>query len=194
MKFTIPLQDLSTDVITDGETNPQTHWVKLDKLTQGISINKNQTVKLVTSKMGELSDVSWYYLGIMPTKVVASHDSGVYGDKIDVTLSCATTGAKIFYTIDGSNPISNGIEYESPITISKDTTLRAVSKYDSEYSHVSSYYYIFSFYDDYGVDAFYPAGVYEGNVNVTLMPNNPENTVQYSTDGRNVWNTYANVV
>jgi hypothetical protein len=179
--------DLSVDVLADGGTNPQTQWVKLDKITQSISINKNQTVKLVTSKMGELSDVSWYYLGIMPTKVVASHDSGVYGDKIDVTLSCATTGAKIFYTIDGSNPISNGIEYESPITISKDTTLRAVSKYDSEYSHVSSYYYIFSFYDDYGVDAFYPAGVYEGNVNVTLMPNNPENTVLYSLDEGASW-------
>ena len=45
----------------------------------------------------------------------------------------------------------------------------------------------FSFYDDYGVDAFYPAGVYEGNVNVTLMPNNPENTVLYSLDEGASW-------
>ena len=144
--------------------------------------------------MGELSDISWYYLGVKPARVVANYNSGEYDNKIDVTLSCATTGAKIFYTLDGSDPISNGIEYEDFITLAKDTTLRAVAKHDKENSHISSYYYIFNFYDDYGIDAFYPAGVYEGSVNVTLTPNNPENTVQYSTDGGDVWNTYTNVV
>ena len=50
--------DLSVDVLADGGTNPQTQWVKLDKITQSISINKNQTVKLVTSKMVSFPDVS----------------------------------------------------------------------------------------------------------------------------------------
>ena len=51
------------------------------------------------------------------------------------------------------------------------------------YSDVTSYYYLFTKIDDYGIDAFYPSGVYEGSVNVTLQPQNPDNSVWYATDG-----------
>ena len=48
--------------------------------------------------------------------------------------------------------------------------------------------------DDFGVDAFYPSGVYEGSVNVTLTANNPENKIEYSTDGGNTWQNYENTL
>ena len=100
-----------------------------------------------------------------------------YDEKIDVTLRCATEGAKIYYTTDGSDPMSNGIEYSGAITLAKDVTLRAVAVYEGEHGDVSSFHYLFNYYDDYGIDAFYPPGVYEGSVNVTLTPNNPENSL-----------------
>lgn len=180
---------ISADNITLG-TNPETEWVKIDKRTQSIEINKNRTVRLVTERTDVISDVSEYHLGIKPARVTANPSSGTYNEKIDVTLQTKTTGVKIFYTTDGSSPITNGIEYSGVITLAKDATLRAVSYYDGIYSEVSSFYYIFKGYDDYGVDAFYPSGVYEGNVNVTLTANNPENTIEYSTDGGNTWNPY----
>lgn len=185
--------DVTADQIVPG-SDPETQWVKLDKKAQSIEITKKRTLRLVTDKMGELSEVSWYYLGIRPAEVTASHASGEYGEKIDVSLSCTISGAKIYYTIDGSDPIENGMEYLSPITLAKDTTLRAVSVFDGEYGDVASYYYLFSFYDNYGVDAFYPSGVYEGGVNVTLMPNDPENTVKFSIDGGTVWVDYTNMI
>lgn len=185
--------DLSVDEVGDG-TDPETEWVKLNKQTQSILIDQKRTVRLVTSKMGELSDMAWYYLGIKPASVISSHESGIYDGKIDITLSCETDGAVIYYTTDGSDPISNGLEYADPITIANDTTLRAVAFYDGEYSDISSYYYIFSSHDDYGVDAFYPPGVYEGSVKVTLTPENPDNTIIFSTDGGETWQEFSEVL
>ncbi len=172
-------------------TDPETEWVRVEKSTQTIEIDRTRTVRLMTSKMGEFSDVAWYYLGIRPAGVVASHPSGQYDSKIDVTLTTETEGARIYYTLDGSDPITNGIEYVgTPIVIADDATLRAVAEYDDQWSYISSYWYLFSFYDDYGIEAFYPSGVYEGSVNVTLTPNDPGNTIIYSIDGGNTWLDY----
>ncbi|MBQ3573174.1 MAG: chitobiase/beta-hexosaminidase C-terminal domain-containing protein, partial [Clostridia bacterium] len=104
--------------------------------------------------------------------------------------------ATIYYTTDGNDPktSSDRREYKDiPITLDKDTTLRAISFYEGEWSDSASFYYLFNFYDDYGVNAFYPSGVYEGSVNVTLTPNNPEYTVMYHMgDGK--WEKYTEVI
>ena len=43
----------------------------------------------------------------------------------NVTLSCATDGAKIYYTTDGSRPTDSSMEYTGPIEISATTTIKA---------------------------------------------------------------------
>ncbi|MBO7684672.1 MAG: chitobiase/beta-hexosaminidase C-terminal domain-containing protein [Kiritimatiellae bacterium] len=48
-----------------------------------------------------------------------------------VSLSCATEGATILYTTDGSDPKVNGREYTKPFAIYKSCTVRAIAvKYD----------------------------------------------------------------
>lgn len=42
-----------------------------------------------------------------------------------VTLSCATEGASIYYTIDGSVPTDSGTEYTGPIILDATTTIKA---------------------------------------------------------------------
>lgn len=182
--------DLSAETITVG-TDPETEWVQMDKRNPAIAISSKKTIRLITSKTGEFSEVAEYYLGIRPAKVTADHASGEYDEKIDITLSCETVGAKIYYSLDGSDPITNGMEYSGVITLVRDATLRAVSLYDGFYSGISSYYYIFKSYNDYGVDAFYPSGVYKGSVNVTLTANNPEYKIEYSKDGGVTWTEYS---
>lgn len=57
-----------------------------------------------------------------------SHDRGFYYSPFQATLSCATPGAQIRYTVDGSRPtITNGTVYSSPLSITGTTTLRAVA-------------------------------------------------------------------
>ena len=46
-------------------------------------------------------------------------------DSLDVTLACATAGATIRYTLDGSEPTSSSTAYSAPITISGTTTIKA---------------------------------------------------------------------
>ena len=46
----------------------------------------------------------------------------------EVTISCATDGAEIYYTVDGSTPQkNNGTRYTAPFTIANTTTIKAVA-------------------------------------------------------------------
>ena len=190
--------DLPVSNITlAGGTDPESEWVKIPKGydNQKIQITESCTVRIVTVKLGECSDVNTYYLGIKPAPVTAvNNPPAPFKDKVDVTLSCETEGAKIYYTTDGSDPRYGGTEYLYPIPLSKDTTLRAVAKLGDVYGEVSSFPYIFEEPSNYAVDAFYPSGVYEGNVLVTLTPYDPHNKIVYSDDGGLTWKEYKEVL
>lgn len=56
--------------------------------------------------------------------------AGAVASGTKVTLSCATEGAVIFYTTDGSNPDMESSRYSSKITISADKTIKAVAYKD----------------------------------------------------------------
>ena len=43
----------------------------------------------------------------------------------DVTMSCATAGASIKYTTDGSTPTADSTAYSNTITITETTTFKA---------------------------------------------------------------------
>jgi len=58
---------------------------------------------------------------------VASPAGGIYTETQTVTLTCKTTGVKIYYTTNGSFATPDSDEYSTPITISADTTLMAVA-------------------------------------------------------------------
>lgn len=52
---------------------------------------------------------------------------GGYAGELDVALSCATVGADIYYTLDGTDPIAFGLVYTSPIHLDQSTTIKAVA-------------------------------------------------------------------
>ncbi len=61
----------------------------------------------------------------------ASVQPGTYGAPQSVELSCATDGATIYYTTDGSEPTENSAEYMGePIEVSSMTTIKAVAYAD----------------------------------------------------------------
>ena len=62
----------------------------------------------------------------------------LYGDT--VRLSTADKNAEIRYTLDGSDPVKNGMEYTEPITMTQKTTLKACTvQTDGNYSPVSTW-------------------------------------------------------
>ncbi len=57
--------------------------------------------------------------------VTVNPESGTYSEPISVALSCATEGASIYYTLDGSEPTQLSAKYVMPIVIAEDTTIKA---------------------------------------------------------------------
>lgn len=74
---------------------------------------------------------------------VISVASGEYNDDQSVTLSCATEGASIYYTLDGTEPSESSALYASAITIDETATLKAKAfKTDCNASETASADYV----------------------------------------------------
>ena len=129
-----------------------------DKVTQyngtPIIINNNTELRIMAVAEGcSESDVVVYYYYVegdvkITANPTASIASGTTVEKgTEVTLSCATEGAIIYYTLDGSSPLDEDtqIRYDgTPIVINEDTELRimAVAEGYAESYVVTYYYYI----------------------------------------------------
>jgi len=73
--------------------------------------------------------------------VSASTPSGGIVKGTEVTLSSPYVGAQIFYTLDGSEPTVNAMEYTQPITVNQDQIIKAVATADSKVSTIFSFEY-----------------------------------------------------
>ena len=60
-----------------------------------------------------------------------------FEESTQVTMS-GPAGASIFYTVDGSTPTDQSLEYEEPITLSETTTIKAIAIKDGVSSSVTS--------------------------------------------------------
>ena len=80
----------------------------------GVSGDKANIIDNVTFQMAKLPEPTF------------SPAAGAFTtDSVDVTLACATAGATIRYTLDGSEPTSSSTVYSAPITIDVSTTIKA---------------------------------------------------------------------
>ncbi len=50
---------------------------------------------------------------------------GVYFDPVEVTITTSTSGADIYYTLNGDDPTENDMLFDTPLSISEDVTIRA---------------------------------------------------------------------
>ena len=62
-----------------------------------------------------------------PANPTFSVATGTYTTVQNVSISCATAGATIYYTTDGSTPTSSSTPYTGTITINSTTTLKAIA-------------------------------------------------------------------
>ena len=72
-----------------------------------------------------------------------SISGGKYYEPFELTLSCTTTGASIYYTLDGTDPTSESTLYTGAINISATTTVKAIAVSGDDTSDVVSATYTF---------------------------------------------------
>lgn len=63
--------------------------------------------------------------------------AGTYAETQSVTLSTVLENAKIYYTLDGSEPSASSLEYKEPISVSSDTVIKALALTDDATSDVT---------------------------------------------------------
>ncbi len=81
---------------------------------------------------------SWNRPAVAVEAPVFSPVAGTYYVAQNVTLSCETQGATIYYTTDGSTPDSNSTQYTSAISVSSTTTIKAIAYVGTDASAVAT--------------------------------------------------------
>ena len=78
--------------------------------------------------------------------------SGIYLHDIEVTISCATTGASIYYTIDGTTPTKDSGLYSAPIAIKGNGTTETIKAIAVKEGILDSNIAKESYVINYGID------------------------------------------
>jgi len=129
-------------------------------------------------------------IGIIVNNVVATPTAnpiaGTYSSSLSITLSTITTGAYIYYTVDGSEPTKLSTLYNSQINISTSTTIKAKAfKSGIEDSGVLVANYILeSPYNAVATPTANPvAGTYSSTQSVVLSTSTSGASIYYTTNG-----------
>lgn len=125
-KFKIEAEDNADIYYTTNEKEPTRNSTKY---TGAFIVDKDTTIKAVAYKSGEYSDVKSRSISVDKCeKPYSDQDSSKqYEDSVKVKLSCNTSGARIYYTTDGRDPVTYGTVYNGQIELTQDTTLKFYS-------------------------------------------------------------------
>ncbi|MBQ3910118.1 MAG: chitobiase/beta-hexosaminidase C-terminal domain-containing protein, partial [Muribaculaceae bacterium] len=100
------------------------------------SLNLN-TGYITASGAVRIWDVVVTYENTVPS-VSAPVISGTtpFEGSTQVSISCGTTGASIYYTTDGSDPTTSSTPYSAPFTITETTTVKAIAVLGNDVSGI----------------------------------------------------------
>lgn len=152
-----------------------------------VAEHQNATITAYASKLGwadsDMVSATYNVTGsvAMPT---FNPGGGSYPGVQNVTISCATPGAIIRWTLDGQEPtLTHGNDYSVPVTIAHSATLKARAYFaDWAPSAVNSADY--TIFGNIAMPVFTPApGNYKSAVDVHISVNPPTASIYYTDDG-----------
>ena len=119
--YSVTLTGLSSSQTINGSTSSYT-----------IGNNGSTTLRIVPNAKS-VGGCGWLVEGSSGSSVAtaatpsASPAPGTYSSAQSVTLTSSTSGASIYYTLDGSTPTSSSTLYSGPFTLSSSATLKAIA-------------------------------------------------------------------
>lgn len=120
--------------VTDGSANFSYDFASFEPGVYWLNADKEDGASWVSSSL---------YFDVSPEVPVASLPSGTYTGSQTVTVTSETSGAEIYYTLDGTDPRNSvtAILYDQSITISGTVTLKTIAVKNDMISEVSEYNY-----------------------------------------------------
>jgi LruC domain-containing protein len=154
--------------------------------SEPVSVGVNLTLKAIAVKAGMTNSPvsSGDYIILLPTTAPQfSPAAGTFKTAQNVTITSTTSGASIYYTIDGTTPTALSTLYSTPVAIAATTTLKAITvKTGMSNSTVTSGDFIIL--GAANAPTFSPAsGTYTGSQNITIATTSAGANIRYTTDG-----------
>jgi len=188
---TVDISQLTSTNVTDSNETSNTVQTTANTLS---SFNPASPLLLPPFSMTVLT---WAAGGAVAPPVastpVISPSTGVYAGPQTVTMSDATPGAVLHYTLDGSSPTSSSAVYSGPFTASVPSAVIALAmapNYQNSAVATSTLSALIP-----AVPSFSPAaGAYTSDQQVTLTDTTPGVTLYYSTNGSTsaaTWTAYS---
>jgi LysM repeat protein len=98
--------------------------------SSAITVSANETLEAIAVELGytnsAVASAAYTIAPVLPTPTF-SPDTGIFTTSQTVTISNATAGTTIHYTMDGTTPTSSSTVYTGPITVTATTTLQAIA-------------------------------------------------------------------
>lgn len=140
VEFRVPDTDQVEIYYTTDGSNPtieSTHY------TQPLLVSENTVFKVAATykNSDSLSEVATHEYVINPIEDVVkpeiTPDSGKFGQRQLVSMTTATDGGEIYYTLDGTNPDENSFQFTDAFYVTKDTVIKAVTIKNGKVSDIA---------------------------------------------------------
>ena len=97
--------------------------------TAAIPVNSSMTIKAIAVLGTSVSSVAsaTYTIETSVATPTFTPAAGTYTSAQNVKINCATEGATIYYTTDGTEPTTSSTEYTAAITVSETATIKVLA-------------------------------------------------------------------
>jgi sugar lactone lactonase YvrE len=178
--------------ITDGTAGATIHYTvngstpvsSSATYTAPITVSASETINAIAISSGGVKSTvaSAAYVISKPVTPVFTPPAGTYSAAQSITITESTPGTTIYYTTNGSTPVSSSTKYTEPIAVSGSITINAIAiNSGGVKSPVATAAYVIA---KPVAPVFSPvAGTYSGPQSVTITDATAGTTIYYTTNG-----------
>lgn len=127
---TVTMSDATSGASIYFTTDGSTPSGNSTPYTSPVTISSSETLRAIAAANGSTASpvtTATYVLHLTAATPTFSLPGGTYNGSQTVALADTTTGAVIYYTVDGTTPTTSSAVYASPITVSSSQTVNAIA-------------------------------------------------------------------